>query len=137
MLLVFLWAVVAARERQDKRVIALQVAELARLARVIGQLVVGKNFPWHNIRTHGWTPTRANTRTVRSAFLTVREIGALPDLDDVTVGIADVAAYLAVVGYGLRDEFRSPTFPQLVARLNIRNAVIHAAVDLIVVGYAQ
>src|SRR5206468_12011520 len=45
--------------------------------------------------------------------------------------------YLAVLGYGLRDEFGSPTFPQLVAPLNIRNADIHEAVDLTGVGYAQ
>ena len=43
--------------------------------------------------------------------LTVGEIGALTDLDDIAVGIADVAAYLAVLGYRLRDELGSSTFP--------------------------
>src|SRR5258705_3328258 len=56
MLLVLLWTVVAAREREDQRIIALQLAELARIARVIGQLVVGKNASRHNVRTHDWTP---------------------------------------------------------------------------------
>ena len=43
--------------------------------------------------------------------LTVREIGALPDLDNVTVRITDVAANLAVLGDRLRDELGSSTFP--------------------------
>jgi hypothetical protein len=43
--------------------------------------------------------------------LTVREVGALSDFDNVTVRIADVAAYLAVLGYRLRDELGSSTFP--------------------------
>ena len=43
--------------------------------------------------------------------LTVLEIGALSDLDDVSVWIADVAAYLAVLGDRFRDELRSPAFP--------------------------
>ena len=44
MLLVLLRAVVAAREREDQRVLALQLAQLARRVRVIGQLVVGKRL---------------------------------------------------------------------------------------------
>src|SRR6516164_6740560 len=43
--------------------------------------------------------------------LTVREFGALSDLDNVTVRITDVAARLAVLGYRFRDEFGSSTFP--------------------------
>jgi hypothetical protein len=43
--------------------------------------------------------------------LTVGEIGALSDFDNVTVRIADVAAYLAVLGNRLRDELGSSTFP--------------------------
>jgi hypothetical protein len=43
--------------------------------------------------------------------LTVRELGALSDLDDITVRIADVAAYLAVLGNRLRNELSSSTFP--------------------------
>ena len=43
--------------------------------------------------------------------LTVRELGALSDLDNITVRIADVAARLAVLGYRLRDELGSSTFP--------------------------
>src|ERR1700724_853725 len=69
--------------------------------------------------------------------LTVCEVCALPDLDNVTVRIADVAARLAVLGDRLRDELRSSTFPQFIARLNIRNAEIHKAVDVIRVGDAE
>ena len=43
--------------------------------------------------------------------LTVGEIGALSDFDNVTVRIADVAAYLAVLGDRLRDELGSSAFP--------------------------
>ena len=43
--------------------------------------------------------------------LTVGEIGALSDLDNVTVRIADVATYLAVLGDRRRDELRASTFP--------------------------
>src|SRR5277367_4379865 len=69
--------------------------------------------------------------------LTVLQGGALSDLDNVTVRIADVAANLAVFGDRWREELGSSTFPQFVARLNIRNAEIHKAVDVIRVGDAQ
>src|SRR5271165_1157981 len=69
--------------------------------------------------------------------LPVLEGGALSDLDNIAVRIADVAANLAVLGYRLRDELGSSTFPQLVASLNIRNADIHKAVDVIRVGDAE
>src|SRR5256885_13111424 len=61
MLLVLLRAVVAAREREDQRVVALQLAEPAWRARVIGQLVVGKAAAGRDVRTHGSSPiaTRA------------------------------------------------------------------------------
>src|SRR6202140_5006200 len=88
----------------------------------------------------------AESRTTRSGTMrmlfpgrasTVRKVGALSDLDDISVRIADVAARLAVLGDRLRDELRSSTFPQLIARLNIRNAEIHKAVDVIRVGDAE
>jgi len=41
----------------------------------------------------------------------VGQIGALSDLDNITVRIADVAANLAVLRDRLRDELRSSTFP--------------------------
>ena len=69
--------------------------------------------------------------------LTVGEIGALSDLDNVTVRIADVAANLAVLGDRLGDELGSSTFPQFIASLNIRDAEIHKAVDVIRVGDAE
>jgi len=43
--------------------------------------------------------------------LTVGEVSALSDLDNVTVRVADVAAYLPVLGDRLRDELGSSTFP--------------------------
>src|SRR5580692_2264679 len=67
----------------------------------------------------------------------VLEVGALSDLDNVSVRIADVAANLAVLGNRFREELGSSTFPQFVARLNIRNAEIHKAVDVIRVGDAE
>jgi len=70
--------------------------------------------------------------------LTVLEFRlALSDLDNVAVRIADIAARLAVLVLRLRDEFGSAAFPQFIARLNIRNAEIHKAVDVIRVGDAQ
>src|SRR5260370_25613026 len=69
--------------------------------------------------------------------LTVLELGALSDLDNIAVRIADVAANLAVLGNRFRQELGSSTFPQFVARLNIRNAEIHKAVDVIRVGDAE
>ena len=43
--------------------------------------------------------------------LTVREIGALSHLDNITIRIADVTARLAVLGDRLGDELGSSTFP--------------------------
>jgi hypothetical protein len=42
---------------------------------------------------------------------TVLEVGALSDLDNISVRIADVAARLAVLGDRCRDELRSSAFP--------------------------
>ncbi len=61
----------------------------------------------------------------------------MSDLDYVTVRIADVATNLAVLGYWRREELGSSTFPQFIARVNIRNAEIHKAVDVIRVGDAE
>jgi len=47
----------------------------------------------------------------RGRALTVGEVGALSDLDDIAVRIADVAAYLAVLGDRFCDELGSSTFP--------------------------
>src|SRR5271154_3366543 len=63
--------------------------------------------------------------------LTVRKLGALSDLDNITVRIADVAARLAVLGDRLGDELGSSTFPKFITSFNIRNANIHKAADLI------
>src|SRR5271170_3925141 len=56
MLLVFFRAVVAARERQYQRIIALEFAEPARCAGMIGQLIVGKNFSGYEVMAHDWIP---------------------------------------------------------------------------------
>src|SRR5580692_586554 len=48
---------------------------------------------------------------VRGRALTVFQVGALSHFDNVTVGIADVAANLAVLRYRLCDELRSATSP--------------------------
>ena len=53
MLLVLLRAVVAACEREDQRVVALQLAEPSLLLGVIGQLVVRKYAARHDVGTHG------------------------------------------------------------------------------------
>jgi hypothetical protein len=64
--------------------------------------------------------------------LTVREGGALSDLDNIAVGIADVAADLAVLGYWFRDELGSSTFPQFIARTlcGLRSC------DAVVIGFS-
>src|SRR5580700_1416587 len=69
--------------------------------------------------------------------LSVLELGALSDLDDIAVRVADVAADLAVLGNRRREELGSPAFPQFVARLNVRNAEIHKAVDVIRIRDAE
>ena len=69
---------------------------------------------WVTFEGKGWQnrdDQAQNRHPVSRRTLTVREIGALSDLDNVTVRIADVAANLAVLGYRLRDELGSSTFP--------------------------
>jgi hypothetical protein len=58
-----------------------------------------------------WGNRRGWLLSLSGRALTVGEVGALSDFDDIAVRIADVAAYLAVLGYGGRDEFGSSTFP--------------------------
>jgi hypothetical protein len=57
MLLVLFRAVMAARKRQDQRIIALDLAEPARCARLIGQLIVRKNVSGYKVITHDWIPS--------------------------------------------------------------------------------
>ena len=73
-------------------------------------------------------------RVRRVTTLAIGEIRALPHLDDVTVRVADVAPYLAVLFLRLGDELGSSTLPELIASLNISNADIQEAADLIRVG---
>ena len=78
------------------------------------------------------------TTICREPLLPVLEAGfALADFDDVAVWIADVASRLAVLVYRLREKRCASTLPQLVARLNVRNADIHEATDMIRIGSAK
>jgi len=62
----------------------------------------------------------------------VREVRlALPNFYYIAVGIANVAARLAVLILWLCDELGASTSPKLIACMNIRNADIHEAVDCI------
>src|SRR5271170_2000147 len=85
---------------------------------------------------NAWCLGSSRENRARQA-LTVLEGGALSDLDNVAVRIADVAASLAVLGDWRREELGPSTFPQFIARLNIRNAEIHKAVDVIRIGDAE
>jgi hypothetical protein len=69
--------------------------------------------------------------------LTVGEIGALPDLDNIAIRITHVATDLAVFGDRRSDKLGPPAAPQFVASLNIRNTDVHKAVDPVGVGGAQ
>lgn len=70
-------------------------------------------------------------------MLAVSKIGALSDLDDIAIRIADVASDLAVLGDRRRDELGSPTLPQFVTCLNIRDTDIHKAIDLVWIGNTE
>src|ERR1700678_3470636 len=59
---------------------------------------------------------------------------ALPDFYNIAVGIANVAAGLAVLALWLGNKLGSSTTPAFVARLNIGNADIHKAADGIGAG---
>ena len=81
--------------------------------------------------------TRAGSASCPGQSLTVRKIRALSDLNNVAVRIADIAANLAVLRDRRSDELGSSTFPQFVARLNVGDAEIHEAVDVIRVRDTQ
>lgn len=61
-------------------------------------------------------------------------VSALPDLDNITVRVADIAANLPGLRDRLCNEFGSPAFPKFVTRLNVGNTDIHKAVDVIGIG---
>src|SRR6266487_796131 len=52
MLLMLLGAIVAARERENQRVVTLQVTEPAHGVRMVGKLVVGEHCARRDVRTH-------------------------------------------------------------------------------------
>src|SRR5258708_4148554 len=71
MLLMLLWAIVAAREREDQRIVALKRSESAQNTRKIRQLIVGKNTSSYDVRTHRWTPLIKDLRSVAQHFAVV------------------------------------------------------------------
>src|SRR5271168_550159 len=66
-LLVLFWAVVAAREGEDQRILTLQLAQRALGVRVIWQLVVGKRASRHDVRAHGRTQFAACAGTASTS----------------------------------------------------------------------
>ncbi len=73
---------------------------------------VGFNVP-SAIKSAGHAPESVTFKSASRPCrqLTVDLVGALSDLDDVAVRIADVAADLAVLGDRRREELGSTTFP--------------------------
>ena len=51
-MLMFFWAVVTAREREDQRIVALQLAEPAQNSRMVGQLVVRERATGCDVGAH-------------------------------------------------------------------------------------
>src|SRR5579862_5398240 len=70
-------------------------------ARVLGRRIGHTREPG---RPRAEIRKRLNPHPIWTAALTVDLVGALSDFDDIAVRIADVAAYLAVLGYRRRDE---------------------------------
>ena len=64
-LLVLLWAVHPAREREDQGVVALKVAELPRDALLVGQLVVRERAAGRDVTSHGLLLSSRSTVAVR------------------------------------------------------------------------
>ena len=117
MLLVLLRAVVAAREREDQRVVALQLAEPAWRARVIGQLVVGKGASGRDVSAHGWSPS--SRRQLRAGLLR-HHVRGVP-VGPVRVSLPGALLVLAVGG--LRPPHalaRSPADANAVSPASIR-----------------
>src|SRR5580698_15845 len=85
---------------------------------------------WHRARRWDWD--RRIPRPAKSAVGEFRL--ALPDFYNIAVGIADVAARLAVFVFRLGDERGAAAFPLRIVNLNLRDADIHEAAHLIGVG---
>ena len=49
----------------------------------------------------------------------------LADLDEVAVGIAQIAPRLGLMHLGFNEELRTQTFPTFVALCNVRDADVH------------
>jgi hypothetical protein len=63
------------------------------------------------VDTRGGREDRLKSASHPGRALTVRQVRALSDLDNITVRIAYVAANLAVFGYRFRDKLGSSTSP--------------------------
>jgi len=73
---------------------------------------------------------RGHNRCIHACRLAVSEVRlALPNLDNIAIRIANVAARLAILFLWLCDKLGSSAAPQFIARLNICNADIHEAAD--------
>src|SRR6478752_1919435 len=66
-LLVLFRAVVAARKREDQRIVALKLAERTNDVRVVGQLVVGKRAAGCDVGAHCWLPFQVAMDGVRGS----------------------------------------------------------------------
>src|SRR6478735_4701219 len=79
------------------------------------------------------------TLHIRACGLAVSDARvALPNLNNVAVRITNVAAGLTVFGLWLGDELRSPAPPKCIALLNIGDANVHEAAEVIGIGrYAK
>ena len=69
-----LGAVVAARERDDHRIAALQLAEPADGAGVVGQCVVGEDAADGDVGTHGMTASQVARPTRHSCRLRDKDL---------------------------------------------------------------
>ncbi len=83
----------------------------AEHTRFPAQVISGVDFR-HSLKACGSrAPSALKSASNPGRASALREVGALSDLDNVTVRIADVAANLARLLLRLRDELGSSTFP--------------------------
>src|SRR3984957_15672638 len=67
MLPMLLWTVMAEREREEQRIVALERAQSTQNTRVIRQFIVRENGSWYDIRTHRCTPSIKDLRPFAEA----------------------------------------------------------------------
>src|SRR6185295_8623458 len=69
MLPAILWAKPAAAEDENHRIGALQLRELPAFRGVIGELVIGEDSAWNNVRSHRESPFYFSFFSATSAYL--------------------------------------------------------------------